>query len=160
VALAGDGGAVVGGEEEEKAGYVFGQDMALEVLGIEDSLFVGRGHVEVGLALGEDGSWEHAVDADVEGAEVVGERAGHGDDGGLGHVVEGEVGRGDHPGDGAHVDDGACTGGLHVSGDGLGSEELMAKIDGHALVPVCGSHVFEAVAVVAGGVVDEDGWRA
>jgi hypothetical protein len=32
----------------------------------------------------------------------------------------------------------------------------MSKIDGHALVPVFGGYVFEAVAVVVGGVVDKD----
>ena len=160
VALAGDGGAVVGGKEEQETGYVVGHDVALEVLGVEDSLLIGRRHVETVLTLGEDGSGEYAVDANVRRAEVVGQRAGHRDDGGLGHVVEGEVRSGDHPGDGAHVDDGASASGLHACGDGLGGEELMAKIDGHALVPVLEGYFFEAVAVVVGSVVDEDGRRA
>jgi len=156
VALAGDGGAVVGGEEEHEAGYVFGEDVALEVLRIENALLVGGGHVEAGLAFGEDGSWEDAVDANVVGTEVVCERAGHGCDCGFGHVVEAEVGRGNDVGDGTHVDDGASASGLHAWGDGLGGEKLMAKIDGHALVPVFGCDIFEAMAVVVGGVIDED----
>lgn len=114
VALAGDGGAVIGRQEEQQAGYVFGQEVALEVLGIEDSLLVGRRHVETFLAFGEDGSGKDAVNANVVGAEVVGEGAGHCGDGGLGHVVKGEVGCGDHPRDRAHVDDGASAGGLHA----------------------------------------------
>ena len=69
VALAGDGGAVVGGEEEEEAGDLFGKDVALERLCSEDALLVGGRHVEAVLAFGEDGSGEDAVDADVGGAE-------------------------------------------------------------------------------------------
>src|SRR6266851_3127642 len=162
VALVGDGGAVVCCEEEQEAGYFFGHDVALEALDGEEMLLVGGRHVEAVLSFGEDGSGQDAVDADVGGAEVVCERAGHGDDGGLGHVVGGEVWRGDHPGDGTHVDDGASACGLHAGGDGLGGEELMAEVHGHALIPVFGCYVFEAVAVVAGCIVDEDArgsWR-
>jgi hypothetical protein len=117
VALARDGGAIVGGEEEHEAGYVFGDDVTLEVLRIEDALLVGGGHVEAGLAFGEDGAGEDAVDANVVGAEVVCERAGHGCYGGFGHVVEAEIGCGDDVGDGAHVDDGASAQGFHARYD-------------------------------------------
>jgi hypothetical protein len=160
VALAGDGGAIVGGEEEDEAGDLFGKDVALERLCGEDAVLVSGRHVEAVLAFGEDGSREDGVYADVEGAEVAGEGASHGDDGSFGHVVEGEVGSGDQGGDGAHVDDGALACGLHAGDDGLRGEELVGEVQGHTLVPVFGGDVFDAVAVVAGGVVDEDVWCA
>ena len=160
VALAGDGGAVVGGEEEEEAGDFFGQDVSLERLCGEDALLVGGRHVEAVLAFGEDGSGKDAVDADVGGAEFARERTGHGYDGGLGHVVEGEVRGGDHPGYGAHVDDGALACGLHAGDDCLRGEELVGQVHGHALIPVFRGYFVDAVAVVAGCVVDEDLWGA
>ena len=160
VALTGDGGAVVGGEEEEEAGDFFGKDVTLERLRGEDALFVGGRHVEAVLFFGQDGSGEDAVDADVEGAEFAREGTGHGDDGCLGHVVEGEVWGGDHPGDGAHVDDGALACGLHAGNDCLSGEELVGQVHGHALVPVFRGYFVDAVAVVAGCVVDEDVWGA
>src|SRR3984885_15255418 len=122
VAWAGDGGAVVSGEEEEETGDFFGKDVTLERLSGEDALFIGGRHVEAVLFFGQDGSGEDAVDADVEGAEFAREGTGHSDDGCLGHVVEGEVWGGDHPGDGAHVDDGASACGLHAGNDCLGGE--------------------------------------
>ncbi len=159
VVLVGDGGAVVGGEEEEEASDVFGEDGSLEALSGDDAeLFFGAGPVAA-LAGGGDVSGEDAVDADVLGAEFVGEGSGETDEGGLGGDVDVEVFGGDHPGDGAHVDDGAPAGGVHEGCDGLGGEELVAEVDGHALVPVGGGDVGEAVAVVVGSVVDEDaGW--
>ncbi|MCU1224366.1 MAG: hypothetical protein JWQ42_2459 [Edaphobacter sp.] len=154
--LVGDGGAVVGGEEEEETGYLVGEDVTLEALDGEEVLLVVGGHVEATLLFGEDGSGEDGVDADVGGAELMRERSSHGDNGGLGHVVDGEAGGGDEPGDGAHVDDGARACRLHSRGDGLRGEELVPEIHGHALVPVLGGDFGEAVAVVAGCVVDED----
>ena len=105
----------------------------------------------VRMALGEDG-----VDADVVGAELVGEGAGEADDGGLGGDVDGQAGGGDHPGDGAHVNDGTALAKLHAGGDGLGEEELVLEVDGDELVPELGGDGLGGVAGVVAGVVDED----
>src|SRR5690606_21185386 len=64
------------------------------------------------------------------------------------------------PAVGAEVDDGAAAGGDHGRSDGLDREEHVAQVGGDALVPVGGVDVLPAVAVVAGGVVDEDAGRA
>ena len=111
---------------------------------------------ELLLAFGGDGAGEDGVDADVVGAELVGEGAGESDDGGLGGDVEGQAGGGDEPGDGTHVDDGAAAGGAHGGDDGLDGEEEGAEVGGDGAVPGLGGDFFDGVALVVGGVVDED----
>jgi hypothetical protein len=132
----------------------------LEGLGIEDALFVSRGHEKTLLFFGEDSPGENGVYADVGGSEVMREGASHAHDGSLGDVVDGEVGRGDDPCDGTHIDDGAAARCFHAGCDGLSGEKLMAEVHCNPLVPGVGGYVFEFVAVVASGVVDEDLWRA
>ena len=130
--------------------------MALEGLAREDFFAVGFCEPELSLALGENGAGEDGVDADVVGAEFVGEGAGEADDGGLGGDVDGEAGGGDHPGDGAHVNDGAALAELHAGSDGLSEEEVMFEVDCDELVPEVGGDGFGGVAGVVSGVVDED----
>ena len=61
------------------------------------------------------------------------------------------------PDDRTHVDDGTAAETLHLRGDRFGGEKHVAEIGGEALVPIFGRDGFEGVAVVTGGVVDEDG---
>src|SRR5262252_9896944 len=76
--------------------------------------------------------------------------------GGLARRVGGHAARRHHPGDGAEVDDGATAQSLHLLDHGLGGEELMAEVDGDALIPVLDGDALDRVAIVAGGVVHED----
>ena len=48
---------------------------------------------------------------------------------------------------------------LHVGQHGLRGEELVLEIDGNALVPILGCHLFAGVAIIARRIVDEDGDR-
>src|SRR5262249_40286308 len=61
-----------------------------------------------------------------------------------------------HPGDGSEVDDGAAAEPLHLLDHGLSGEELMAEVDGDALIPVLDGDALDRMAIVAGGVVHED----
>ena len=150
------GAAVVGGEEEGEAGDFFGLQFSFEGLAGEHLGGVGFVEPESFLALGKDAPRKDGVDADVVGAELVGEGAGEADDGGLGCDVDGQVGGGDEPGDGAHIDDRTALTLAHARDDGLSKEELVFEVDGEERVPEFGSDVLGVVAGVVGGVVDED----
>ena len=156
VALVGDGAAVVGGQEEGEAGDFFGLQFSFEGLAGEHLGYVGFVEPESLLALGKDAPGKDGIDADVVRAELVGEGAGEADDGSFGGDVDGQVGGGDEPGDGAHIDDGAALTLAHAGDDGLGEEELVFEVDGEERVPEFGGDVAGVVAGVVGGVVDED----
>jgi hypothetical protein len=156
VALAGDAGGVVGGEEEGEAGDLFGDEEALEGLAGEDLGDVFGGVPELVLAWGLDGAGKDGVDADVVRAELVGEGAGEADEGGLGGDVDGKARGRDDPGDRTHINDGAALALLHAGKNGLGDEELVLEVEGEGAVPGGGGYVFGGVAGVVAGVVDED----
>src|SRR5579875_3691334 len=86
----------------------------------------------------------------------MGQGAGHADNACFGRHIDGHTGRGDHPTDGAHVDDGAAACQAHGGDDALRHKELLPEVDGNGPVPQLGGDVFDGVARVVAGVVDQD----
>jgi hypothetical protein len=155
IALAGDGAAVVGREKQHQSSDFFGREHAFQGLVIEDFRFVFLREPQLSLALGEDGSGENAIDANITGSQLVSQCAGHSDNRGLGGDVNGQsCGRND-PADGAEIDDGAAAGFFHRRNYRLTDEKLVPEIHGHRAVPVVRGNVVDFVARIVAGVVDE-----
>ena len=109
------------------------------------------------LALGPDGARRDCIHANIRRAVLARLRAREADYGGFAGDVRGKAGVREAPDDRTHVDDGAAAETLHLRRDRVGGEKHVAEIDGDAIVPVGRSYGVERMAVVAGGVVDEDG---
>src|SRR5665213_1194492 len=124
VALVGNRAGVVCGQEEGEPGNFLRLNLVLQRLALKN---VGKelgGVPELLLPLGGDGAGENGVNADVEGAEIVGEGAGESNDGGLGGDIDSQCGVGNDPGDGAHIDNRPAARCAHGREDGLNGEEV------------------------------------
>ena len=84
------------------------------------------------------------------------EAAGQSLDCRLGDLVDREVGHAEMPADRAEVDDRPLACGAHRRDDGLGGEELVPQVDRDPFVPIGRGNILELVAIIIGGVVDED----
>jgi hypothetical protein len=95
------------------------------------------------------------VDADVPGAELLGEDAGDGVDGALGSGIDRGVGRGDFADDGADVDDAGAFGGEERDGS-LRGEQKAFDVGAEDAVDGLGGDGFDGLKGVDASVVDED----
>src|SRR5450830_131826 len=149
-------GAVVGAQEQDHRRHVLGHQFARQALRLLD-FHLGRVvDPQVDLALRHDPAWRHGIDADAVGAEIACQAARQADDGGLGGAVDGVAAVLGVPGHRADIDDRAAALLLHAGQDRLAGEEHGTLVDGDALVPVFQRDLFRLVALVVGGVVDED----
>src|SRR5258705_8545305 len=87
VALVGAGPAVVGGQEEDDARDVLGQELPLETLPAQQLLLALRREPPRDLPLGHDPAGHDGIDPDVPRAEVAGERPGQPDHRRLGAEI-------------------------------------------------------------------------
>src|SRR5215471_9970692 len=101
--LVGDGGAVVGGEEENQVRNLVWLEQPLERLTFEHLSFVFVGEPQTSLAFRPDAPWHYAIDANVVGAKLVREGTRHAYDGGLCCDIYGNVGGWNRPGNGAQI---------------------------------------------------------
>src|SRR6185369_16946382 len=112
---------------------------------------------ELDLTFGPDRAGRDGVDANARGAVLAGHRPSEACDRGLASAIRGQASLHEAPDDRSHINDAAAAEALHLWRDGLGGEEHVAEVGSYALVPVCGGDGLEGVAVVAGGVVNENG---
>ena len=96
------------------------------------------------------------VDADIVAAKVARQAARQTFDRRLGGLVERQFRQGQVPADRSEIQDHAAARALHRRHRRLGREEEVTQIDRHAIIPISGRHVLNAMAVVIGGIVDED----
>nr|GEU28270.1 hypothetical protein [Tanacetum cinerariifolium] len=153
-------GAVVGGQEQHHRRDILRQQFMGQALIALDVFLARVVEPQVDLALGHHPPRRDGVDADAVGAEFARQSPRQPVRGRLGGRVHGIAGVLDLPRDGADVDDGAIALFLHAMEHGLAGKEHRALIDGDALVPVLDGDVLGGVALVVGGVVDEDVERA
>src|SRR5699024_7169020 len=124
----------IGGEEHQGLGDLLGFGEPLEGLYGQqclDVLIAGLGQQR-----GVDACRCQRVDADVEGGEFTGDRAGHADHGCLGGRVVGGHGQGDQARDGGEVDDRSPTGRLEQRCGCADGEESAMDIDAHDAVEI------------------------
>src|SRR5471030_655541 len=156
VVAAGAARRVVGGEEQRHRRDVLRLDALVQALFGEDLLFAFGRVPQRHLALRLDRAGDDAVDADAVFAEVARQAARQAFDGGFGGHVQRQVAQGQVPRDRTEVQDHAAAGRFHAGCDGLRAEELVAQVDSLVVVPVFGGDVGDLMAVVVGGVVDQD----
>src|SRR5580700_7965879 len=73
--LRGATGSLVGSEKQRHARHMAGVEPELQGLPVQELLFEGRRAPQLCLALGDDGSWHDAIDADATFAELARQRA-------------------------------------------------------------------------------------
>jgi hypothetical protein len=149
-------GTVVSGQEQDHGGDVMRQQVARQAVHARHLLAILVAHPQVHLALRHHPSGRDGIDADLVFAQVARQCPRQSDDGGLGGHIDRIAPALHAPGNGAEVDDGAATVTLHARHNGLTGKEHGPLIDRDTAVPLALRHVFKIVAMVVGGVVDED----
>lgn len=101
-------------------------------------------------------SGRDAIATDIVLEIVLGNGVRHGYDRAFAHGVSKTVGEGSGTGDGGHVEDNACTVGLHVRDARLDAVEDAVDVDAENTVEVLFAGGFDGADVGDAGVVDED----
>ena len=158
--LLGDHAAVVGGEKQRHPRDVLAEQRLLDGLTLDDRVngFL-RLVPQASLPIGHHGAGLDRVHANVIRAERARERMGQADDPGLGRGISRHLRRA-APGDRREIDDRAEAQLAHLRMHGLGCEKVMPQIHVLRMVPIVGGDVGDRVALVVGGVVDQDRDRA
>ena len=153
--MAGAIARIVRRQEHRQRGNIDRHDPPVQTLRGDDLRFA-FGRIPFHLARRFDVARNDGVDADIVAAKVAGQAAGQPLNRRLGGLVQHQFGQSEVPADRPEIQDHTTARALHRRNGCLCGKEQMAQIHRHPLVPIGWRDLLDRVAIIIGGIVDQD----